>query len=151
MQLHNLKPKVRKKNRKRVGRGGKRGSYSGRGIKGQKARAGHRIRPEMRDILKKIPKLRGYRAKTRPQRTAVINVGDLEKNFASGDKINPQKLVKKGLLKKIGGKIPQVKLLGSGDLNKKLLVAEFRISAQAKEKIEKAGGSIFNPKHAAES
>ena len=53
MLLRDLKPKTSKKSKKRIGRGGKRGTYSGRGIKGQKARAGHRIRPEIRDILKK--------------------------------------------------------------------------------------------------
>jgi len=61
MQIHQIKPKIKKKNRKIIGRGGKRGTYSGRGIKGQKSRAGRKIRPELRDIIKKLPKKRGYR------------------------------------------------------------------------------------------
>ncbi|QQG45845.1 MAG: uL15 family ribosomal protein [Candidatus Niyogibacteria bacterium] len=142
MQLHHLKPKTRFKNKKRIGRGGKRGTYSGRGIKGQKARAGHRIRPEIRDVLKKIPKLRGYRVKTRPRHTVIVNTLDLEKHFQPGSKVTPQELVKKGLVKKISGRVPEVKLLGSGELTKNLLVAECQISRGAKEKIEKAGGSI---------
>ncbi|OGZ30263.1 MAG: 50S ribosomal protein L15 [Candidatus Niyogibacteria bacterium RIFCSPLOWO2_01_FULL_45_48] len=142
MQLHNLKPKIGKKNKKRIGRGGKRGTYSGRGIKGQKARAGHRMRPEMRDILKKIPKLRGYRSKIRPNKIATVNIGDLEKKFVSGDKITPQILVKSGLLKKIGGQTPAVKLLGSGEITKKLMVSDCQISGPAKDKIEKAGGTV---------
>lgn len=56
MQIHQIKPKIRKEPKKRVGRGGKRGTYSGRGSKGQKARAGHRIRPYLRDVIKKLPK-----------------------------------------------------------------------------------------------
>ena len=142
MLLRDLKPKTSKKSKKRIGRGGKRGTYSGRGIKGQKARAGHRIRPEIRDILKKIPKLRGYRAKRRLQKTAVVNLSVLDKYFSSGEKITPQELLKRGLLKKIGGRIPEVKLLGSGEVSKNFLVADCQPSGPAKEKIEKAGGSV---------
>ena len=61
MQTHQLKRNISNKKKRVVGRGGKRGKTSGRGTKGQKARAGHRIRPALRDIIKKIPKLRGYR------------------------------------------------------------------------------------------
>ena len=60
MQLHELKPTKARKSVKRIGRGGKRGKTSGRGTKGQKARAGNSMRPEMRDIIKKLPKLRGH-------------------------------------------------------------------------------------------
>lgn len=65
MQLNQLKPKIKNKNSKRVGRGGKRGAYSGKGLKGQKSRAGRKIRPQIRDIIKRIPKKRGYRFKSR--------------------------------------------------------------------------------------
>lgn len=61
MQLHQIKPSHKSKSEKRIGRGGKRGTYSGRGIKGQKARAGAKKRPALRDFVKKIPKKRGYR------------------------------------------------------------------------------------------
>ena len=142
MQLHQLKSKTKFKKKKRNRRGGKRGTFSGRGTKGQKARAGHKMRPEIRDILKKIPKLRGYRSKIRPQKIAVVNIGDLEKHFSSGDKITPQILMQKGLLRKASGKTPELKLLGSGELTKKLLVSDCQISKSAKDKIEKAGGHV---------
>ncbi|MFH0987396.1 MAG: hypothetical protein V1841_00670 [Patescibacteria group bacterium] len=61
MQLHQIQPLHRGKTKRRVGRGGKRGIYSGRGGKGQTARSGHKVRPDIRDLIKKIPKLRGYR------------------------------------------------------------------------------------------
>ena len=87
MQLHELKPTTPKKSAKRIGRGGKRGKTSGRGHKGQKARAGNSTRPEMREIIKKLPKLRGHgvnRAKTvNAERVlpTVVNVGALEGAF----------------------------------------------------------------------
>ena len=148
MQLHDLKPKTKRRNKKRVGRGGKRGTFSGRGVKGQRARAGHKIRPEIRDAIKKIPKLRGYKVKLRPRETAVVNIADLDRKFLDGETVNPKDLLKKGLIKKIGGKIPVVKLLGSGNIAKKLLVSECQLSKSAKEKIEKAGGEVktLNPK-----
>ena len=77
MQLHTLKRKTKNKTKKIVGRGGKRGTYSGRGLKGQKARAGRKIRPEFRDLLKKIPKQRGrgtHMLKSRHAPYAVINL-----------------------------------------------------------------------------
>lgn len=63
MQLHQLRPIHKKKPRKRVGRGGKRGTYSGRGVKGQKSRSGARLQPVIRELIKRYPKLRGYRFK----------------------------------------------------------------------------------------
>lgn len=70
MQLHKIKPENKLKKSKRVGRGGKRGNYSGKGIKGQKSRAGAKVRPEIRDMIKKIPKRRGYKA-SRGKKTRV--------------------------------------------------------------------------------
>jgi len=63
MQLHQIKPLNKRKSKRRVGRGGKRGTYCGRGMKGQRARTGAKVRPEIRDLIKKIPKIRGYRFK----------------------------------------------------------------------------------------
>lgn len=142
MQLHQIKRKFPHKSAKRVGRGGKRGTFSGRGTKGQKARAGHRIRPELRDIIKKLPKLRGYRAKVRPDRSAEVNIKALAKHFHDGETVTPEALVKRGLVRRINGKIPAVKLLGSGEVGRKLLVKNCQLSAGARAKIEKAGGSI---------
>ena len=142
MQLNTLKSKTFRKSKKRVGRGGKRGTFSGRGTKGQKARSGHRIRPELRDIIKKIPKLRGYRAKRRPNYNAEVNIGALGKHFHDGETVTPELLVKRGLVRRRNGKIPSVKLLGSGDVIHRLLVKDCGVSASARAKIEKAGGSI---------
>ncbi len=63
MQLHELRPKHKLKKKKRIGRGGKTGTYSGRGVKGQKSRAGAKFEPIIRGLIKRYPKLRGYRFK----------------------------------------------------------------------------------------
>ena len=92
MQIHNLKTTVPLKTKKRIGRGGKRGKTSGRGGKGQTARTGNSGRPEMRDVIKRLPKLRGHgknRSRTvNAERVlaTVVNVSSLEAAFASGDR-----------------------------------------------------------------
>lgn len=148
MQIHELKTKTKRKAKKVVGRGGKRGKTSGRGTKGQKARAGHRIRPMLRDTIKKLPKLRGESAATRhtfrtaPDFSAILNLATLSEVFASGDRVNPKTLLEKGLIKKNGNKIPPVKILAQGELDKKLEVRGCDFSESAKAAIEKAGGSV---------
>ncbi len=148
MQLHELKRKTKAKSKKRVGRGGLRGKTSGRGHKGQKARAGHSIRPEIRDMIKKLPKLRGHGVnRSRTVNSSVvkptpINLKVLEENFGNGDKVNPKVLVSAGLIDKKKGRIPKIKILGTGEITKKLEVSDFTISESAKGKIEKAGGSV---------
>lgn len=148
MQLHELKPTTPRKSVKRVGRGGKRGKTSGKGHKGQKARAGNSTRPEMREIIKKLPKLRGYgvnRAKTvnADKVLAVpVNVSALETAFEAGSEVSPKTLVAAGVVNTRRKQAPKVKILGSGDLSKKLSVTGCAVSATAKEKIEKAGGSV---------
>mgnify|MGYP001558659290 CR=1 FL=1 len=142
MQLHQIKRRFPQKTAKRVGRGGKRGTFSGRGTKGQKARAGHKMRPELRDIIKKIPKLRGYRAKVVPRRAASVNVGILGAHFDAGETVSPETLAERGLIGRRGGKLPVVKVLGSGDVSKNFSVKDCEISASARAKIEKAGGSV---------
>jgi large subunit ribosomal protein L15 len=142
MQLHQLSLISKQKTKKRVGRGGKRGTYSGRGIKGQKARAGRKLRPEWRDALKHIPKRRGYRFKSIKERPAVLNLDRLNPFFKDGDLITPAVLQQKGLIAKIKGRIPAVKILGDGELNKKLDFKGLKVSKGAKGKIEKAGGKI---------
>lgn len=137
MQLHQIIPETKYHQGRRVGRGGKRGTYSGRGIKGQSARAGHKIRPAERDILKKIPKLRGYKFKSFRSKPRVVNLGDLEKKFKSGDTVSPESLLKAGLISKIKGRVPEVKILGKGDLKKKLRFKDLIFSENAKEKIKK--------------
>lgn len=148
MQLHELKPTAPRKSAKRIGRGGKRGKTSGKGHKGQKARAGNSTRPEMRDIIKKLPKLRGHgknRAKTvhaERVRPVVINVSVLETAFEAGATVSPKTLVTAGVVNSAKKRAPVVKLLGNGNLTKKLVVEDCQVSQSAKEKIEAAGGSV---------
>jgi large subunit ribosomal protein L15 len=149
MQLNSVQPNTKRKNVQRVGRGGKRGKTSGRGHKGQKARAGHRIRPAERDRIKKIPKLRGH-GKNRPRtvnpdrvRPEVVNLSVLEANFASADQVSPVTLLQKGLVRRHKGRTPSVKVLGTGTLSKKLTIAGCAVSASAREGIVKAGGEVL--------
>jgi len=142
MQIHQVIPKTKSRKGKYIGRGGKRGTYSGRGIKGQKARAGRKMRPEIRDLIKKLPKKRGYRSKSFRKDSAVVNLDVLNKKLADNSEITPKVLVEKGFIKALGGKIPPVKILGKGETDKKFLVSGCLISVSAKEKIEKAGGTV---------
>lgn len=116
MQLHQLQPTIKSRNKKRIGRGGKRGTYSGRGQKGQKSRAGHKIRPAERDLIQRLPKLRGFKNKPLKPKPAVVNYDDLEKKI-NGNIINREVLLKAGLIRKSD---KRVKILGprSGKKNK---------------------------------
>ncbi len=145
MQLHQLQRIHKNKKRMTVARGGKRGKTAGRGGKGQTARAGNKRRPEWRDIIKKLPKLRGRGVssnKSFQPKAAVVNVGLLEEIFKSGDTVNPREMIKMGIVSYKSGNIPIVKILGDGELKKKLIISECRVSTSAKEKIEKAGGTV---------
>jgi len=142
MQLHQLKPKHRNQKRKRVGRGGKRGTYSGKGIKGQKSRSGRRLKPLIRTVIKRYPKLRGYRFNTKTVKPAVVNLELLEKKFKAGDKINPEILLEQRLIRKIKGRVASVKILGRGKITKALIIENCQASKGAREQIEKAGGKI---------
>lgn len=148
MQLHELKPSSPRKIAKRIGRGGKRGKTSGKGHKGQTARAGNSTRSEMLEFIKKIPKLRGHgknRARTvNPDRIrpVVVNISVLETAFEAGATINPKTLVTAGVIETIKKKAPTVKILGNGSITKKVVVEDCQVSQSAKEKIEKAGGSV---------
>ncbi len=140
MQLHQLKPQYKNKGKKRVGRGGKRGTYSGKGAKGQKSRAGHRIRPALRDTLIRIPKLRGFKNKPLQPQAVAINIEKLKKLAEKGIvKINITVLIENGLIKKSD---KRVKILGKGEINKPLQIEELDISQPAQKKIEAAGGKI---------
>jgi large subunit ribosomal protein L15 len=142
MQLNQISPPSKSKNRKRVGRGGKRGTYSGRGLKGQKSRAGARLRPAWRDLIKKIPKKRGFKFQSIYKKPFAVNIFGLEENFKSGEIVSPKELLERGLVFKSGGRLPEIKILGSGKLKKKLIIKDCLISKVAKDKIEKAGGQI---------
>lgn len=146
MQLNQLKSASTKKTARRIGRGGKRGKMSGRGHKGQTARAGNSTRPEMREQIKKLPKLRGHgvnRAEAvnaERVRPTVVNLSALAVLEAGA--VNPKVLVAAGVVYAKGKKTPLVKILGTGDVTKKFIVTDCLVSASAKEKIEKAGGEV---------
>jgi len=142
MQINQVIPKTKSRKGKYIGRGGKRGTYSGRGIKGQKARAGRKMRPEIRDLIKKLPKKRGYRFKSFRKDSVVVNLDVLNKKLADNSEITPKILVELGFVRMLGGKIPPVKILGKGEIDKKFSVSGCLISVSAKEKIEKAGGTV---------
>lgn len=142
MQIHQLQPKHSSKGIKRVGRGGKKGTYSGKGGKGQTARAGRKLAPIIRELIKRYPKLKGYRRLEIQKTTAVVNLETLQKHVQNGDVINPIWLVAKKLVPHIKGKIPAVKILGKGILDKKITVENCKVSTKAKTVIEKAGGNI---------
>jgi len=142
MQLHQLKPKHKLKKRKRIGRGGKRGSYSGKGIKGQKSRSGARFQPIIHQIIKRYQKLRGYKFKGFKLNEVTLSIENLDRKFESGEKISPQILIEKKIIRKIKGRIPKIKILGRGEIKKALIIENCLISKQAREKIEKAGGQI---------
>lgn len=137
MQLHELKPKHKTKQKKRIGRGGKRGTYSGRGIKGQKSRSGRGPRPAIRDIIKKFPKKRGYRFKSIKTKPQIVNLKDLEKHYKSGEKVTPETLLEKGLIVKIKGRMPEIKILGQGKLTKKLEIKNCQMSKSVKHEMVK--------------
>ena len=151
LNLSNLSPAQPREDRKRVGRGlgsGK-GRYSGRGIKGQKSRAGsHKMRAGFEggqtNIYMRLGKLRGATSKDAmpigPFRTYTqpVNVRDLDR-FDAGDEVTPETLVEKRLIKNTR---TDVKLLGVGEVTKKLIVRVHAISASAREKIEGAGGTV---------
>lgn len=141
MQLNTLKRQHPNKKAQQVGRGGTRGKTSGRGGKGQTARAGNKRRPEIRDIIKKLPKLRGYRFSSASIKLSPVNVGSLNV-FEVGAVITPASLFEKNLIRRVGGVIPNVKILGTGELSKKLSINDCKVSNSARLKIEKAGGNI---------
>mgnify|MGYP001558650735 FL=1 len=142
MQIHQLKPKNKSKSRKIVGRGGKKGTYSGRGNKGQAARAGRKMVPIIRELIKRYPKLKGYRSFVLEDSTIIINLEMLNKNTRDGEVISPDNLIKKGFISSVKGKTPKVKILGDGKLDKKLIIENCRVSETAKKAIEKAGGTV---------
>ncbi len=146
MQLHELKPIHQSKRAKRIGRGGKRGTYSGKGIKGQTSRAGRNYQPIVRELIKRYPKLRGYRQKRNfnflKSKIAVLNLDNLESKFNAGDKITPVVLLEKKIIRRIKGRTPEVKILSRGKLGKKFFIEGCLVSEKAKIEIKKAGGSV---------
>lgn len=141
MQLHNLQRNTKNKSIKRIGRGGKRGFQSGRGAKGQHQH-GRGARPEIRDTIKKLPKLRGYKNNSIKAKPATISVSTLNEVFAKGDLVSPQVLLEKKLVRPQKGRAPEVKVLGNGEIEIALTFKNVTFSESAKEKVTKAGGTI---------
>lgn len=142
LSLSNLKPaRGSAKKRKIIGRGGKRGTYSGKGMKGQRARSGGRSGLKalgLKQIIRRVPKNRGF--KSLKLKMSVVNISDLEAKFQNGDKVEPKTLLKAGLIDTtLGG----VKILGDGELKKKLTIEAHAFSASAKKAIEAAGGEVI--------
>jgi large subunit ribosomal protein L15 len=143
LTLHSIKPKKGSRQEpKRVGRGlGSTGTYSGRGVKGQKARSGGRAGLKLKGLRKmmlSIPKSRGF---TGPSwKPATVNVGDVAKAFENGATVNPQALLNKGLVASINR---GVKVLGDGSIAIRITVEGCKVSLPAKKKIEAAGGKII--------
>jgi large subunit ribosomal protein L15 len=142
MRLHELRITYKRKRIKRVGRGGKRGTYSGRGMKGQKARAGHRIRPAERDLIQRLPKLRGFKFRPLKPKAVAVNLSDLERKV-SGNIINMKSLIEGGLMDKSD---KRVKILGGGEIKRNLEIQGLEVSESARKKIEAAGGRVIASK-----
>jgi large subunit ribosomal protein L15 len=145
MNIHEVKRNTKRKKSVQVGRGGTRGKTSGRGHKGQKARAGGGPRPEIRDRIKKLPKLRGRGVNTNKsvrQSFATVKLSDLQENFKSGSRVTPKVLFDAGLVRKSRGNLPPIKVVASGELKNKLTISRITTTKPAKEAIEAAGGEI---------
>ena len=143
--LHTLSSTTRKK--KRLGRGGARGGKCGRGDKGQRSRAGHKIRPAMRDELQRIPKRRGHnknRARTVRHKPPVrsVTLEMLSRNFKKGDTVTPTTLVQRDLIARTGGSLPSVKVVVRGELLHALVFSGCDFSKTAEQKVRDAGGTI---------
>ena len=153
MRQNELSPALgAKKNRKRVGRGNAsgHGTYSGRGCKGQKARAGFKVRPGFEGgqlpLIKRLPQKRGFINIFRTE-YSIININQLNM-FESGSEVTPERLVACDLVKSL--RYP-VKILAEGDITFPLSVKAHKFSAAAKVKIEAAGGSVEEVRHASKT
>jgi large subunit ribosomal protein L15 len=149
MRLHTLKPNPGAKHRRKrlgIGESSGKGKTSGKGHKGQKARSGGSIRLGFEGgqmpIYRRLPK-RGFNNKAFKTFYGVVNLDTLEKHFSNGDVVNEESLREIGL---VNGRFDGVKILGRGEITKSLTLVVDEISAIAREKIEKAGGSVSIPK-----
>lgn len=140
-QLSQLTPLVKK--RKRIGRGGSRGGTSGRGHKGQKARSGHRKVPSefeggQMPLTRRLPK-RGF-TNIFAKEFTILNLSTLENDFSMAEVVNRESLIKKGIIKK--SNTASIKILGNGQLTKKLSLQVDAVSASARKAVEEHGGEV---------
>ncbi len=142
MQLHELKSKTKLATKKRIGRGGKRGTYSGKGQKGQKSRSGHVIRPAERDLIQRLPKLRGFKFKPTSQKPLSISVDVLTLKIKNGI-INRESLISAGLIRESDRLVKIVGPKKEGEQIKSVFqIKGLQTSKKLKEAIEKAGGKV---------
>ena len=156
MNLSQLQSDTPRKSKKRVGRGGKRGTYSGKGQKGQKSRAGAGVKPGFRGgdnrIWQLFPKQRGASKKPggsgmypkhrfyqlRKDKPQIVNIEEFNK-FSDGETVTPKTLFEKEMVGRTG---KNIKILGDGEFSRKLIFEGFSLSKSARDKIVKAGGII---------
>ncbi len=140
MQIHSLKSR-KLKSKKRVGRGGKRGTYSGKGMKGQKSRSGYSKRATFEGgrttLVAQTKKARGFTSKK--DQVQVVNLEEIQKKYKSGEEVSPKTLGEKNIVKK--SHLP-IKILSVGKLAKKVILKDVAYSKEAKKKVEKAGGEV---------
>ncbi|MDO8572105.1 MAG: 50S ribosomal protein L15 [bacterium] len=146
MRLHTIKPfKHSTRKPKRIGRGlgSGHGAYSTRGMKGQKARSGGSKGLKLRGLratLLRVPKLRGF--KSIHGKALHLNVSSLNDMFSEGDIVSPETLLEKKLITLPNARAMTIKILGDGELTKKLTIQHCSVSKTARIKIEKAGGTV---------
>jgi large subunit ribosomal protein L15 len=145
-------PSGSKRDRKRVGRGNGSGygTYSGRGLKGQKSRSGNKVRPGFEGgqlpLIKRLPQKRGFVNIFRTE-YSIVNIDKLNL-FESGSEVTPEKLLAAGLVKSLR---QPIKILANGDINQPFVVKANKFSAAAKAKIEAAGGKAEEVEYAAKA
>ena len=145
MQINTLKLKTPKKKRKTIGRGGKKGTYSGKGNKGQKARSGAKVNPLFEGgrstLIDHMKKKKGFTSIA--TKVATVKLADLETSFKNGDTVTLEALVKTELIRKIQASA-RVKILGNEAIKTKLTIAKgILLSIPAKKAIEAAGGKEY--------
>ena len=142
MQLHTLRPRHKLKNpRTRIGRGGKRGTTSGHGTKGQKSRAGHRIRPAERDLIQRLPKHSGLKNGSTEVKTQTVNMEAIVR-VMPGKVVNLKNLAEAKLIT-WPSKRP-IKILGQGAIHNSITIEKVAISKSARRKVEAAQGKIID-------
>lgn len=142
MQLSQIKSKHSHPNKKRIGRGGQKGTYAGRGVKGQKSRSGSKAEPIIRPLIKRYHKLKGIGFHPSHQKTTIVDLGELVKKFKEGETVNPLILKEKGLISPQPGKKMRIKVLFSDWQPKKLIFENCQFSKTAQKEVEKIGGQV---------
>ncbi len=142
-KLNSFKLPEKRKSRTRVGRGnGSKGTYSGRGLKGQKSRSGGGVplffEGGQLPLVKRLPFLRGFKNRFKKD-FSIVNLLDIENKFNEGDEVNAESLFNHNLIRK---KSSNVKILGNGNLTKSLKIKVHAVTKSAEEKIKKSGSTI---------